>query len=156
LNSYYCRQPPFHALTTHDAPRLGTMNADYSSLVVRYPADANVRLGSKPVLTAPKRHFRSTPANGHRQTGPVGPVRATFGNHAFKGFFVACIPRAASHAPATLRSFERKWSDAEGPICQSAELSGLPSNAGICGQPFAAALTGRCRSPPFGRWCQSC
>jgi len=32
--------------------------------------------GSKPVLTAPKRHFRSTPLNGHRETGPVGPVGA--------------------------------------------------------------------------------
>ena len=36
----------------------------------------HVRDGSKTVLTAPKRHFRSTPINGHRQTGPVGPIRA--------------------------------------------------------------------------------
>jgi hypothetical protein len=33
------------------------------------------RNGSKTVLTAPKRHFRSTPNNGHRQTGPA--VRVT-------------------------------------------------------------------------------
>jgi hypothetical protein len=33
----------------------------------------------KTVLTAPKRHFRSTNMNGHRQTGPVGPFRATCG-----------------------------------------------------------------------------
>ncbi len=33
-------------------------------------------LRSKTVLTAPKRHFRFAPINGHHQTGPVGPVRA--------------------------------------------------------------------------------
>jgi hypothetical protein len=27
-----------------------------------------------------RRHFRSTPINGHRQTGPVGPVRAMSGS----------------------------------------------------------------------------
>ena len=32
--------------------------------------------GSKTVLTAPKRDFRSTQNNGHRQTGPVGPFSA--------------------------------------------------------------------------------
>ena len=32
--------------------------------------------GSKTVLTAPKRHFCFNPINGHRQTGPVGPVGA--------------------------------------------------------------------------------
>jgi hypothetical protein len=31
--------------------------------------------------TAPKRHFRSAPINGHRQTGPAGPVRANSGGH---------------------------------------------------------------------------
>jgi hypothetical protein len=31
---------------------------------------------SKTVLTAPKRHFPSTPNNGHHQADPVGPVRA--------------------------------------------------------------------------------
>jgi|SRR5258706_2822902 hypothetical protein len=36
----------------------------------------DVRLGSETVLTAPKRHFRSTPNNGRHQTGPVGPVGA--------------------------------------------------------------------------------
>jgi hypothetical protein len=35
-----------------------------------------VRFGSKTVMTAPKRYFRSTPNNGHHQTGPLGPVRA--------------------------------------------------------------------------------
>ena len=30
-----------------------------------------VGLGSKAALTAPKRHFRSTPKNGHRQTDRV-------------------------------------------------------------------------------------
>src|ERR1035437_7782826 len=37
-------------------------------------------LRSKAVLTAPKRHFRFAPINGHHQTGPVGPVRATSGS----------------------------------------------------------------------------
>jgi hypothetical protein len=32
--------------------------------------------GSKTVLTVPKRRFRLTPIDGHRQTGAVGPVRA--------------------------------------------------------------------------------
>jgi len=41
---------------------------------------ADVRLGSKTVLAAPKRHFWSTPINGHRQIGPVGPVRAKTGS----------------------------------------------------------------------------
>jgi hypothetical protein len=36
---------------------------------VRHPPD--VRSGSKPVLTAPKRDFCSTPINGHRQTAPA-------------------------------------------------------------------------------------
>jgi hypothetical protein len=31
----------------------------------------NVRLGSRTVLTALKRHFRVTPRNGHHQVGPV-------------------------------------------------------------------------------------
>ena len=35
--------------------------------------------GPKPVLTASKRHFRSTPNNGHHQTGPAGPFRAKNG-----------------------------------------------------------------------------
>ena len=37
-------------------------------------------LGSTTVLTAPKRHFWSTPNNGHDQTGPVGPLGATNGS----------------------------------------------------------------------------
>jgi hypothetical protein len=36
----------------------------------------DVSVGSKPVLTAPKHHFRSTLINGHYRTGPVGPARA--------------------------------------------------------------------------------
>jgi hypothetical protein len=39
-------------------------------------AISDFRCGSKPVLTATKRHFRVTPSNGHRQYGPVGPVGA--------------------------------------------------------------------------------
>ena len=38
--------------------------------------EADFRDGSKPVLTAPKRHFRSAPINGHRQIGPAGPLGA--------------------------------------------------------------------------------
>jgi hypothetical protein len=37
------------------------------------------RPGSKPALTAPKRHFRSTPRNEHHSTGLAGPVRAMCG-----------------------------------------------------------------------------
>jgi hypothetical protein len=40
----------------------------------------HVSVGSKTVLAAPKHHFRSTPINGHRQTGAVDPVRANFGS----------------------------------------------------------------------------
>jgi hypothetical protein len=36
--------------------------------------------GSKTVLAALKYDFRSTPINGHHQTGPAGPVRANSGN----------------------------------------------------------------------------
>jgi hypothetical protein len=39
-----------------------------------------VRCGSTTVLAAPERHFWSTPINGHRQTGPVGPFRAMSGS----------------------------------------------------------------------------
>ena len=35
-----------------------------------------VRFGSITALTAPKRHFRIAPINGHQQTCPVGPFRA--------------------------------------------------------------------------------
>jgi hypothetical protein len=38
------------------------------------------QLGSKTVLTAPKRHFRSTPNNGHRQTAPTCLKHANLGN----------------------------------------------------------------------------
>jgi uncharacterized protein YjiS (DUF1127 family) len=41
--------------------------------------ETDFRQGSKPVLTVPKVDFRSTPINGHHQTGPVGPFRASFG-----------------------------------------------------------------------------
>ena len=43
---------------------------------MKYVWDAHVRVGSKTVLTTPQRDFRSTPINGHQQTGPTGPVRA--------------------------------------------------------------------------------
>jgi hypothetical protein len=35
---------------------------------------ADVSDGSKTVLTAPKRRFRVTPINGHRQTGAIAIV----------------------------------------------------------------------------------
>src|ERR1035437_5941056 len=35
----------------------------------------DVSFGSKTVLAAPIRHFRSTSINGHRQAEPLGPVR---------------------------------------------------------------------------------
>jgi len=40
------------------------------------PVHVFTQPGSKPVLTAPKPDFRDPPVNGHRQTGPFGPVRA--------------------------------------------------------------------------------
>ena len=46
---------------------------------------ADFRFGSKRVLTTPKRHFRFAPINGHHQTGPVGPVRATNGSDPVPG-----------------------------------------------------------------------
>jgi len=36
----------------------------------------HVGAGSKTVLTAPKRHFRVTPRNGHRQAVPACPKSA--------------------------------------------------------------------------------
>jgi hypothetical protein len=49
-------------------------------ILVRLAANESedVRYGSNPVLTAEKRRFRSTPRNGHHQTGPAGPFGATF------------------------------------------------------------------------------
>jgi len=38
-------------------------------------------LGSKAPLRPWVSHFRSSPINGHHQTGPVGPVRANNGSH---------------------------------------------------------------------------
>jgi hypothetical protein len=46
------------------------------------------------VLTAPKRHFRSTPINGHHRTGTIGPVRAIKRRHQTKH----TISRIASHS----------------------------------------------------------
>jgi hypothetical protein len=40
----------------------------------------DVSVGSKTVLTAPKRHFRDTPINGHRQTDPACLKRANGGH----------------------------------------------------------------------------
>jgi hypothetical protein len=45
--------------------------AEHNILVI-----IDFRVGSTTVLAAPKRHFRSATINGHRQTGPVGPVGA--------------------------------------------------------------------------------
>ena len=39
------------------------------------------RSGSTTVLITPKRHFRSAPINGHRQTGPTGPFGALAGSN---------------------------------------------------------------------------
>jgi hypothetical protein len=50
-----------------------------ASLRVKLPhskGTADARSGSTAVLTVPKRHFWSTPNNGHQQTGPAGPVGA--------------------------------------------------------------------------------
>ena len=47
------------------------MNADYSSLVVRCPADANVRLGSKADLSAGRIDVCFAPVNGQRQAAPA-------------------------------------------------------------------------------------
>jgi hypothetical protein len=41
-----CRQPPFHALTIHDAPPVRELNAHYNSLVISCPAASNVRCDS--------------------------------------------------------------------------------------------------------------
>jgi hypothetical protein len=47
------------------------------SLVQCSPASASdVRVGSKAPFRPSGDYFRSTPVNGHRQIGPVGPVRA--------------------------------------------------------------------------------
>jgi hypothetical protein len=52
---------------------IGRWRAQYILRIVE------VRVGSKTVLTASKHDFRSTPNNGHHQTGPVGPFGASFG-----------------------------------------------------------------------------
>jgi hypothetical protein len=44
-----------------------------------FRATAEVLAGPLRKKTVPKRHFRSTPINGHHQTVPAGPVRATSG-----------------------------------------------------------------------------
>jgi hypothetical protein len=41
---------------------------------------AKIRFGSTTVLAAPKRHFRSTPNNGHRETASACLKRANFGS----------------------------------------------------------------------------
>src|SRR5258708_9061781 len=50
-----------------------------------------VRVGSKTVLAAPKRHFRSTPNNGRHHVGRVGPFRARSGHS-----IVSSAPACAS------------------------------------------------------------
>jgi hypothetical protein len=47
--------------------------------VYRKPWARGVWNGSKCDLTGPKRHFRSSPINGHSQAGHAGPVRAISG-----------------------------------------------------------------------------
>jgi hypothetical protein len=44
----------------------------------------NFRDGSKGDLSAPDRHFRVTPMNGHRQTSLAGPVGANSGPRALR------------------------------------------------------------------------
>jgi len=39
-----------------------------------------LRSGSKASVCRSASHFRSTPINGHHQTGPIGPVRANIGS----------------------------------------------------------------------------
>jgi hypothetical protein len=40
----------------------------------------NVRSGSKAILRAQQRRFRSNPVNGHHLTGSIGPIRAHTGS----------------------------------------------------------------------------
>jgi hypothetical protein len=60
--------------------RPNVTEASLTTQVDRLLRRGNVRVGSTAVLTAPKRHFRSSPINGHKRTDPVGPVRAKPGN----------------------------------------------------------------------------
>jgi hypothetical protein len=74
---------------------------------------SDVRSGSKAPFLASAVHFRSTPNNGHRETGPTGPVRAAMKRHARRfapkfctgaqkgGFHVAILSesRRGHHAP---------------------------------------------------------
>jgi hypothetical protein len=64
----------FQTQTARDASGAGIRGG-----LRRSSANGMVRFGSKTVMTAPKRYFRSTPNNGHHQTGPLGPVRAMNG-----------------------------------------------------------------------------
>ena len=41
------------------------------------------RSGSKAASTAPQRHFRFAPINGHQPTGAAGPFRANNGSRAY-------------------------------------------------------------------------
>ena len=60
------------------------------------PASLMSGPGPKPVLTASKRHFRSTPNNGHHQTGPAGPFSANRKTHAPQQLTVYSITSSAS------------------------------------------------------------
>ena len=55
----------------HDGPRNAARSAAKATVFA-----GSCLLGSTTVLTAPKRHFWSTPNNGHGQTAPVGPFSA--------------------------------------------------------------------------------
>jgi hypothetical protein len=58
---------------TEQTPRV---YSSFERLLPLIRLSTNVGIGSKTVLAALKCDFRSTPINGHHQTGPVGPVRA--------------------------------------------------------------------------------
>ena len=59
-----------------EARRCGYFRKVSGHVRVDFALSADVRIGSKPALTVPKRDFRFAPINGHQPTGSVGPFRA--------------------------------------------------------------------------------
>src|ERR1700730_13800054 len=55
---------------------MGKFSPIHQSMDGHVTARADVREGSKAPLCASASYFRSTPINGHQQTGPGGPFRA--------------------------------------------------------------------------------
>src|ERR1035437_6555509 len=85
VTAHRIAQPPKAAFVTRLQPyrlpdRAARQLPDQSTtLWVESSSTSDPRLRgarSKAVLTASKRHFRSTPNFGHQPTGPVGPVGA--------------------------------------------------------------------------------